>query len=301
MTNEIIVVKGNLSQEQAELVKRTICKGATDDELQMFIGVCNRTGLDPFARQIYAVKRYSKKEKKEVMSIQISIDGSRLIAQRSNEYEGQTPAEWCGKDGVWKQLWVSKEMPFAARVGVWRKNFREPCFAVAIFDSYAQKYDDGNLMGLWAQFPELMISKCAEALALRKAFPQELSGLYTMEEMGQAENKIKPAEIIREDYDFAITKDATNPNNGKKLIDHTFGELDDLILKVKTETQKQAVMAIQLERTDKILQSFDVDNKTNPVSEEIIKSDLGGDWANAGIMERRAVLNKIKVALKGAR
>jgi phage recombination protein Bet len=164
----------HFSDEQVALIKTTIARGATDAELALFLAQCARTGLDPFSRQIYWISRGGKG------STQVSIDGFRVIAERSQEMDGQDVA-WCDQDGVWRDVWLDTKAPAAARVLVYRKGCSKPFPGIAKWSEYAQNSP------MWTKMPANQLAKCAEALALRKAFPHQLSGLYTPDEMAQAD------------------------------------------------------------------------------------------------------------------
>lgn len=170
------------TDENKKLLKSIVAMGKNDreptaDELRLFALVVDRTELDPFARQIYAIMRKGR------LSIETSIDGFRLIAHRSGEYAGQEGPFWCGDDSKWVDVWLAKTPPKAAKVIVHRKGFATGLSRVALWDEYAQNVN--NDWSTWKKMPAHLLAKCAEALSLRAAFPQELSGLYTSEEMDQ--------------------------------------------------------------------------------------------------------------------
>lgn len=182
------------TSQQVTMLRHIGLEKAGEADLSVFFHQCKRTGLDPFARQIYMIERWSKDGAK--FTIQTGIDGFRLIGRRAATGAGESISvaapQWAHRDGSWRDLWdASWGTPIAARVTIERNG--QPFTAVAMFDEYKQTKRDGGLTQMWAQRPAGQIAKCAEALAWRMGFPQDLSGIYSDDEMGQADNRPTPA------------------------------------------------------------------------------------------------------------
>jgi phage recombination protein Bet len=172
-----------LTTAERNLIKQSVAPDSTTEEFGLFIYDCQMRGLNPLKKEIYFVKRAGK------ATHQVSIDGFRIIAQRTGEYQGQTKVEFSEDQVQVGDL----SAPEFAEVGVWRNGFKEPVVARAYFDEFKQEFK-GKLGTMWAKMPRHMLSKCAESLALRKAFPDTLAGIYTTEEMGVAEMEEKAVE-----------------------------------------------------------------------------------------------------------
>jgi len=198
MSNGIVTrseqsLTAGISREQIDLIKATVARGATDNELKLFLYTANRTQLDPLTKQIHFIKRrvYNSRTKQydEVGTIQTGIDGYRVVAARN------------GLAGIEDAIFDSEENnhPNKATVTVYRSvgGERVPFTASARWKEYAQTDKDGNPVAMWKKMPYLMLAKVAEALALRKAFPNDLSGLYTNEEMAQADAEQPQPEPVR--------------------------------------------------------------------------------------------------------
>ena len=181
------------SDEQRQMIRETFANGANDSEFAVLMEVAKTRRLNPLMRQIHFVKRWTPRG--DVWSVQVSIDGLRAIAERTGLYAGQDEPEFTEEeDGSLK----------CCKVRVYRKDWPRAAVGVAYFAEYVQTTRDkqtGKVRPneMWGRMPHTMLAKCAEALALRKAFPEDMGGLYTGDEMGQAENdRPEPADVKHE-------------------------------------------------------------------------------------------------------
>jgi len=205
----------DFAPEVVAIIKQQIAPKATDSELQLFLYQCKRTGLDPLLRQIYAIHRWNSMQGKETMTIQTSIDGFRVIAERSGDYAGQDEPVYIEQDG----------RLVACKVTIYRFRGEQrypAATGVAYWSEYVQTGKEGKPMGLWAKMPRVMIAKVAEAIALRKSYPQDLSGLYTNDEISDTvDAKPQNVQIIDLDAQNKAISDAVG--NLSNL--HTIAEL----------------------------------------------------------------------------
>ena len=195
MSNEIQKTSNAIASfdnEQIELIKNTVCKGASDGELKLFLYACVRTGLDPFMKQIYSVPRGGQR------TIQTSIDGYRLIAERTGHYAPGRESTYT-YDANGRLFSATSYVKKQTNDGVWHE-----IGASALMSEF-----DGGA-NLWKKMPHVMLSKCAESQALRRAFPADMSGLYTEEEMTTSDNvevaDKKPKPIISSEQAFELAE-----------------------------------------------------------------------------------------------
>lgn len=186
-----------LNKEQIELLKRTMLKAFNADDQEVFVQIVLRARLDPWSRQIYATKRTTKQRKADgqpgwdyipTMIPVTSIQGLTAIADRTGNYEG-CEIRWCAKDGKWREEWLEEnENPAAAKCTVYRKGRSHPEVGIARWMSFAgqrrnEDTKEWEYTDFWYKYPDYMLGKCAKALALRGAFPDQLSYIYIAEEL----------------------------------------------------------------------------------------------------------------------
>jgi phage recombination protein Bet len=166
MSNDLIASNnGALAEytnEQLDLIKSQIAKDCTDLELKYFLEICKQTKLNPFMKQIYAIKRQTKNG--PVMNIQCSIDGYRAIAHRTEKCLGiGDPKFTYGKnDNIPESATIIVKKLVGNHIGDF--------VATAYWEDY---YGDGKSLMANSK-PRIMLAKCAEVLALKKAFSAEL-------------------------------------------------------------------------------------------------------------------------------
>lgn len=192
---------------QRAILRQLGIEEATDGDLDLFFHVCRTTGLDPFRRQIYMIGRNTKvsewvdderanngrrKVEKWVTkyTIQVGIDGYRRNVREAAKKLGDTlrfEGPWftgendftVREDGEvvqhWRKVWPKHSAPYAARFVVIRNG--EEFEGIAHYDEFVQTGYQGEPNSMWAKMPRNQLAKCAEALADRRAYPDDLSGL----------------------------------------------------------------------------------------------------------------------------
>ena len=168
-TTNLPAMHAGFTPEQKELIRTQIARGCTDDEIALFLHVCQTRGLDPLTKQIYAIKRGGQ------MTIQVAIDGARSIAAKTGRYMPGREAKYEHDGRSLKSATVYAKV--MAPDGSWHE----------ISDSaYMVEYMGGT--PLWKKMPRVMLSKCAEMRLLRRAFPDNFGGIYEQSEMDQADH-----------------------------------------------------------------------------------------------------------------
>lgn len=196
--NEQTLTEYGWTRSQLDIVKNLYCKGCKDEEVKVFAHICKHTKLDPFLKQIYAIPRGGK------MTVQTSIDGYRLIAERTGKYAPGKETTFLEKNSV--LISATAYVKKMTTDGTWHE---------VAATAYFEEFRGDNL---WKKMPHVMLAKCAEAQALRRAFPAELSAIYTKEELDQSGETIeinsinqeteepKEVKISQEEYDDLMEK-----------------------------------------------------------------------------------------------
>lgn len=258
-----------LTSEDIELLKQTVAKGTSDNEFKLFLWVCTKHKLDPFTRQIHCIMRWVKKHHQDEkgvwigghqMTIQMGIDGYRALAARDHsDYGGcDEPYFEFGSETV---PGTKKLIPIKATINLWKKGFEHPTVGVAYWDEYAPDLDSENGF-FWRKMPKGQLAKCAEALALRKAYP-ELSDIYTNEEMDQ-QNSHTPAgrQIIEDGRQLAGgSTEAARAVAHEKLDAHAAGKPMTEMSKAAASEPEPAPVAAKVEE-QKAKAAASIKNKT---------------------------------------
>ena len=206
--NNVVTIANTFRPSQIALIER-MNPDCNPTEFNQFMHVAAQLGLDPLRKQIYAFVFNKDKPDSRRMSIVVGIDGFRSVAKRSGEYRPDTRAPRFTYDPELKNDATNPLGLVSAEVSVfqWSHDAWHEVTAVAYWDEFAPIVDggdwqenergkrffkkDGTRMldpkkDAWRKMARIMLSKCAEAQAIRRAWPEDLSAIYSDEEMDRA-------------------------------------------------------------------------------------------------------------------
>lgn len=215
---------------QWDLIKKMYCRDLTEDEIAVFFAICKRTGLNPIQRHIYPIKY------RGALNTVTGIDGFRLIAERSGKYSpGKAPD--FSYDDQKRLVSATSYVKKMTDDGTWHE-----VSAVVFLEEYKPAYAKPD--STWAKMPRVMLSKCAEAMALRKAFPADLAGLYSPEEMEQANDPVVDIPAIAENQPSEKKQNGTyqRPIDPRHVTDSERDSAEALFQKL-SEADQRAVLA----------------------------------------------------------
>jgi len=269
----------NITPEQVDLVKSVVFKGATDEELKLFFFECRRRGVHPLDRLIHPVVRKDKDGARRV-SFQTSIDLFRSEAEGTGEYRGQKDVEY-GPMTEWDK--IDKKVPEYAKATIKRFDEHTGDIIEISATAYWEEYYPGEQLGFqWRKMPRLMLGKCAEALALRKAFPRKLAGLYTFEEMqltdiiSQGKGKNSTTEPKRK------SEQKEPPPEGEKSVKEKLHEELSLYCQFEDGTVDMNMYASVL----KEISHFERDGKEYEIT-DIFNERVSDKWAGSALRKLR--------------
>lgn len=200
---------------QLRTIKHTVAADTNDLEFDLFLEACRSYGLDPFRKQIHAVVYNKDKADKRKMSIIVSRDGLRVLAQRCKDYRPASDPARISYDEALRGPTNPKGI-VSATVTLWKQDNRGEWFPVigeAYWDEFAPVTDEWawdqaqnrrgptgkkTVEGNWARMPIVMITKCAESQALRAGWPDQFGNIYSEEEMDRMKADVTASEALRE-------------------------------------------------------------------------------------------------------
>lgn len=268
---EVITINdASYSGRDLDLIRETVAKGTNNAEFELFIQMCKEKKLSPVKRQIYPIIFNADKPEKRQLTIVTGIDGYRAIADRTGEYmPDENPAVILYDDNAVSDTNPKGIVCATVTIKKWRKDGWHPVRAIAYWDEYVpvrEKWETNELTGkkepmgnywpldktsFWYKMPHVMISKCAEALAIRKAFPEAVAGVLTEEEMEQAKSReardITPSEMAEEARELARLEKTQTKNafmvqweisEGVVAVPH--GEMADRCIEYITNTAQHS-------------------------------------------------------------